>query len=86
MPPLLKPILEYMHANKEDGVNIFTNGAGKLLVAKLLGLLPIGPHVRIATTNNPRYDWCGIDLPHLCGVVDMAVVDHKKLQMIGEIK
>ena len=49
-------------------------GAGKSFTYKLLGLLPVAPWVRIATTNNSKKDWCGVHAQELCGVVDVAVV------------
>ena len=64
---------------------MLSNGGGKLLVFRLMGLLPIGPRVRILTTNNPRYDWCGIN-GQLSGVVDIGVRINNTWLVIGEVK
>ena len=53
LPPKLAPLLHFLSAAKAEGVNVFSNGAGKMFMIKLLGLLPIGPWVRAGTTRNP---------------------------------
>ena len=85
LPPLLRPIFQCLEVNKADGINVLSNGGGKLLVFRLMGLLPIGPRVRILTTNNPRYDWCGIN-GQLSGVVDIGVRINNTWLVIGEVK
>ena len=43
-------------------------------------------NVRVSTTSNPKYDWCGIDFPEITGVVDFAVVHNGVWRVVGEVK
>ena len=63
------------------------NGAGKMFVSKMLDLLdlPVPMNMRVSTTSNPKYDWCGIDFPKITGVVDFAVVHNGVWRMGREI-
>ena len=58
----------------DSRANLFSNGAGKTLFYELLTMRP-HPHFRvsIATTSDPRYDWCGVNGDKLSGVVDVLV-------------
>ena len=51
LPPRLAPLHYFSSAAKAEGMNVFSNGAGKLFMIKLLGLLPIGPWVCAGTTR-----------------------------------
>ena len=74
VPTSLQPLFTYLQENKRDNINHFGNGAGKLLMFRMLELLPeIKAKIRLATTPDPRHDWCGIDLPSISGVVDVGV-------------
>ena len=53
--------LSFLENNKTGGVNIFSNGAGKMFTYQLLNLVPLGVYARVATTSDPRYDWCGVE-------------------------
>ena len=86
LPPRLAPLLHFLSAAKTEGVNVFSNGAGKLFMMKILELLPIGPWVRAGTTRNSRTDWCGITGARLCGVVDVAIVRNGTWLVVGEVK
>ena len=67
-------------------MNPFTKGAGNFFVYQLLNLTPHGPHVRVETTSDPRHDWCGVNLPDISGVVDLAVVQGTTWKLVGEVK
>ena len=68
-------------------MNPFTNGAGKLFVYHLLNLTPHGPHVRVRVArSDPRHDWCGVNLPDISGLVDLAVVQGTTWKLVGEVK
>ena len=86
LPPRLAPLFHFLSAAKAEGINVFSNGAGKLFMIKLLELLPIGPWVRAGTTRNPQTDWCGITCAHICGVVDVAIVKNGTWLVVGEVK
>ena len=87
IPPLLRPIFKYLRVGKAGGVNVFSNGAGKLLMFHLFTLLPLDmASLRISTTSDPRHDWCGINLPNISGVVDAALVHDRKWLVVGEVK
>ena len=85
-PQLLQPLFSFLKEIKAAGVKIFGNGAGKLLAFHLLQLLPFAPSVRIATTTDPRYNWCGIDGAHITGVVDVVVIIRGEWQVVGELQ
>lgn len=54
--------------------NLFKNGAGKTFLYELLTLKPPKNYrVSIATTTDPRHDWCGVDTSVISGVVDLLV-------------
>ena len=82
-PLLLQPLFVYLAQIKQAGVNKFGNGAGKLLAFHLLQLLPFAPSVRIATTTDPRHDWCGIDGGPITGVVDVVVTIGGVWRLVG---
>ena len=87
IPPLLQPLFRFLAGTKRENVNVFSNGAGKLLAFHLLSLLPLEEvNIRIATTNDPRHDWCGVNQQHISGVVDVAVVSGGKWLVVGEVK
>ena len=88
VPPLLQPLFRCLERSRLEGVNVFSNGAGKLLVYNLLSLLSLDVNVRLATTSDSRHDWCCIRCPQisLSGVVDVALVDGGKWLMLGEVK
>ena len=81
------PLARFLTGTKRENVNVFSNGVGKLLTFHLLSLLPLEEvNVRIATTNDPRHDWCGENQQHISGVVDVAVVSGGKWLVVGEVK
>jgi hypothetical protein len=87
VPPRLKDLFTYVAATREEGLNIFGNGAGKSFAKDLQGLLPIKRWVRTSTTPTPHQtDWCGVHTPQLRGVVDVAVVKGGAWLVVGEIK
>ena len=86
VPPLLLPIFHYLAASKAEKVNMFSNGAGKVLMLHLLTLLLLKVNIRVATTSDPRHDWCGINLPPISGVVDVTLFHGGRHHMLGEVK
>ena len=46
----------------------------------------MGPSVRIATTSDPRHDWCAINRDKITGVVDVGVKEGEKWLLLGEIE
>ena len=78
VPPRLKDLFTYVAATREEGLNIFGNGAGKSFAKEILGLLPIKRWVRTSTTPTSQID--------CCGVVDVAVVKGGAWLVVGEIK
>ena len=81
-PQLLQPLFLFLKEIKAGVIN-FGNGTGKLLAFHLLQLLPFAPSVRIATTTDPHYDWCGIDGVH---ITDVVVIIRGKWQVVGEVQ
>ena len=69
-----------------EKVNMFSNGAGKVLMLHLLTLLLLKVNIRVATTSDPRHDWCGINLPPISGVVDVTLFHGGRHHMLGEVK
>ena len=86
VPPLLLPIFHYLAASKAEKVNMFSNGAGKVLMLHLLTLLLLKVNIRVATTSDPHHDWCGINLPSISGVVDVTLFHGGRHHMLGEVK
>ena len=81
VPPLLLPIFHYLAASKAEKVNMFSNGAGKL---HLLTLLLLKVNIRVATTSDPRHDWCSINLPPISGVVDVTLFHGGRHHMLKQ--
>ena len=54
LPPLLAPLVRFLRENRVGG---FSNCAGKGF-----HLLSLEVNIRVATTSDPRHDWCGT--PH----------------------
>ena len=49
-------------------------------------MLPFAPSVRIATTADPRHDWCGIDGGPITGVVDVVVTIGGVWRLVEAVK
>ena len=73
-------------SEREQGIKILSNGAWKLFTFHLFSLLSLDVGIRIATTSDPRHDWCGTNLPHISGVVDVLLVHGEKRYLVGEVK
>lgn len=68
--------------------DLFSNGAGKLLLYEMLTMIaPRDYAVAISTPNNSMYDWCGVYSKELniSGVVDLHLKSDD-VDILGEIK
>ena len=74
VPLLLRPLFRHLRTTRKEHINLLSNGAGKSFVAATFAILDIDMNVRTSTTNDPRRDWCGVDVEKASGVVDVAVV------------
>ena len=85
----LQKVFDFFLLN--SNVDIFRNGAGKLLFYELLTLTPRQCRVPISTTTNPITDWCGVGEGDITGVVDIMATSlppRKKFgpRVVGEVK
>ena len=69
----------------DSRANLFSNGAGKTLFYELLTMRP-HPHFRvsIATTSDPRYDWCGVNGDKVVDVLVRSISGDALL--VGEVR
>ena len=86
VPLLLRPLIRHHRTTRKEHINFLSNGAGKSFVSAMFSILDIEMNVRTSTTNDPRSDWCGVDVEKVSGVVDVAVVSEGVWWLIGEIK
>ena len=86
VPLPLRTLFLHLKTRKEEKINLFSNGAGKSFAVKLLECLYLPMNIRTSSTQDPRHDWCGINLPFITGVADVVVAHEGMWRLVGEIK
>ena len=84
VPLPLRTLFLHLKTCKEEIMNLFSNGAGKSF--ELLECLYLPMNIRTSSTQDPRHDWCGINLPFITGVADVVVAHKGMWRLVGEIK